>query len=154
MKKKTLLFCALSATCAVYAQEVISNQGESLSIPQQLFYDYTIGEAVIETVSNSGTLTQGFHQTNWSIVSIQNLSEASSAKVYPNPFNDELHLEFTKASNANYQLIDAEGKTVLRNAVNAQKETIATQNLTMGSYTLIVTQQDQKTNIIKLIKNH
>lgn len=154
MKKKTLLFCALSAACSVHAQEVISNQGESLSIPQQLYYDYTIGEAVIETVSNSGALTQGFHQTNWSIVSTQNLSEASSAKVHPNPFTDELHLELSKTSNVNYQLIDAKGKIVLSNTVDAQKEIIATQNLTPGSYTLIVTQQDQKTNIIKLIKNH
>ena len=72
MKKHTLFLFSLLSTLAVKSQYVISNQGDSY-IDSNAIIDFSIGEVVTFTGTTSDyNLTQGFHQTNWSFVSIEN----------------------------------------------------------------------------------
>ena len=114
MMKKAFLFsiiffCFLTG----FTQEVISSQGDSYSYSTGGL-DFTIGEVVTSTVSNGEkTLTQGFHQTNWSFVSIENHFTNYEAIIFPNPTDDFLNIQSISFENVNYSLFDEMGKLVL-----------------------------------------
>ena len=73
MFRKIALFAfTILFTINLFSQGVISSQGDSYT-DSSASIDFTIGEVVTSTVSNGEkTLTQVFHQTNWSFVSIEN----------------------------------------------------------------------------------
>ena len=74
MKKKTLLVFSLLTTFASTAQEVVSTQGDSYSNTSGSI-DFTVGEVVINTgTDGTNDLTQGFHQTNWNFVGLEDFA--------------------------------------------------------------------------------
>ena len=93
MKKKTLLAGVfISSISLLSAQEVISTQGDSYDNGTNTI-DFTIGEPVIETVSDgTNDATQGFHQTNLTITNIEDLDANFSVNIYPNPTSEVINL--------------------------------------------------------------
>src|SRR6056297_2256599 len=91
----------VSGTAGAYSE----NANGSLS--------WTIGETVVETVSDgTTTLTQGFQQGNLSVTTLIEQPELSSTlKVYPNPVENILHVE-TDKKGMDYQLLNINGQTV------------------------------------------
>ncbi len=111
MKKKTLLAgFFISSISLLSAQEVISTQGDSYDNGTNTI-DFTIGEPVIETVSDgSNDVTQGFHQTNLTITNIEDLDVNFSVNIYPNPTSDVINLTIEKYEKITFQIFDMGGE--------------------------------------------
>ena len=104
-----------------YCRAVVSSAGASAERNNRQ-YDYTIGEAVIGTLTNNaGTkqLTQGFQQPDdCSTVSLSNQENtALEALIYPNPTSGFLHLQLEGSKNftdLSYQVFDINGRAMLK----------------------------------------
>ena len=92
MKKTAFVLFSLFATITVSAQEVVSTQGDSYSNASGSI-DFTIGEVVINTgTDGTNDLTQGFHQTNWNFLGVEDFAPSYEAIIYPNPTSDVLNI--------------------------------------------------------------
>ena len=151
--KKLLLLGALALPLLSFGQEVISSQGDSYTDASGSI-DFTIGETVIETVGDaSNDLTQGFHQTNWSFVGIDDFDLSFEIKIYPNPVDDYLIITSSDYANKTYELYDANGKIISQGHLLKEETTIDTRALLPASYSIRIKNEehiDLKT--IKLVK--
>jgi hypothetical protein len=79
MKRTTFVLFLLLSTLAVSAQEVVVTQGDSYSNASGNI-DFTIGEVIINTETDGNNdLTQGFHQTNWNFLGVEDHSPSYEA---------------------------------------------------------------------------
>ncbi len=154
MKKRTLtVFVVLASIASVNAQEVVSTQGDSYSSATAQI-DFTIGEVVIDTgTDGTNVLTQGFQQTNWSFLSLEDLFPDFSATVYPNPVEDALIVKASSFDGVQYQMIDATGRIVLEGALEAEQTALAVSTFAPGNYTINVLRNAQTLKSFKLIKH-
>ena len=152
MKKRTLFLFSLLSTIAVSAQEVLSTQGDSYSNTSANI-NFTIGEVVINT-GTDGTvdLTQGFHQTNWDFVGMEDHSPSFNASVFPNPTSEVLNIRTSSFENVRYTLYNAQGKLLIQDILSAEQTPIQVGQLAPGSYSIILNNQTQNLKTFKLIK--
>jgi len=110
---------------------------------------WTIGETVVETVSDGTTaLTQGFQQGNLSVTTLIEQPELSSTlKVYPNPVKNILHVE-TDKKGMDYQLLNISGQAVANGKLENTNQEINFSALPVGTYFLKIS--EEKTH--KIIK--
>jgi hypothetical protein len=152
MKKQTLFLLSLLSTFAVSAQEVVSTQGGSYSNVSANI-DFTIGEIVINTGSSGSIeLTQGFHQTNWNFVGLQNHSPSFNATIFPNPTSEILTIKTNTFENVNYSLYDAQGKCVIQDKLSSAQTPIRVGHLASGAYSLILKNDTQNLKTFQLVK--
>ena len=152
MKKHTLVLFSLLATGTVSAQEVVSSQGDSYSNGSGSI-DFTIGEVVINTgTDGSNDLTQGFHQTNWNFVGLEDHATSYEATIYPNPTSEVLNIRTSTFENVTYTLYDAQGKLVLQNVLSAEQTPLQVGQLAPGNSSIILKNETQNLNTFKLIK--
>ena len=152
MGKFTLVLFSLLTTLAISAQEVISAQGDSYTNANGSI-DFTIGEVITNTGSNaSGTITQGFHQTSWSVVSVEKHAPDYEATVYPNPTEDILNIRANAFVGVIYTLYDAQGKLILQGKLSAELTSLEVNQLAAGSYSLTLNNATQYLKTFKLIK--
>ncbi len=94
---RTILLASLLliAYSALFSQEIISPAG-NYSANSDITISYTIGEPIIETLqSGDFQITQGFHQTKLIVSGISTNSICNdNVKVYPNPTNEYLYIDF------------------------------------------------------------
>lgn len=152
MKKNILfVFTLLISLCAT-AQEVVATQGDSYSNASGNI-DFTIGEVVINTgTDGTNDLTQGFHQTNWYFVGLEDHSPSYEATIFPNPTSEVLNIRTSTFENVTYTLYDAQGKLVLQDILSAEQTPIQVGQLAPGSYSLILSNQTQNLKTFKLTK--
>ncbi len=153
MKKKLLFasFCLSSA--AIWSQEVVSTQGDSYSNSSGSI-DYTIGEVVINTVSDgTNDMTQGFHQTNWNFLGLEDNMPEMTVSVYPNPASDVLTVEAEDFNQVLLTLIDFNGKIVYQEEMTNASSSIPVANLASGNYNLKLSRNNGTLKTFKLIKN-
>ncbi|MEI6578616.1 MAG: T9SS type A sorting domain-containing protein [Eubacteriales bacterium] len=161
MKKKRLLlffgilFISYSMNGQTIQNSVISSAGGSSST-SNVKMDYTLGETVIETFSAGGnTLTQGFHQTNLTLVAIENVELFAEMSVYPNPTSEFVNLDIP----ANYNLLDVNmydvtGKLIRTKTNVSGLVTFNVNDLATGTYYLqVINPQTQQFKTFKLIIN-
>ncbi len=156
MKRHIIILISLLATISISAQEVISTQGDSYS-GSGLVLDFTVGEVIINTVSTSSgshTLTQGFHQSKWSVVGIRDHFADFEANVFPNPLEEVLNIEASAYQNVRILLYDAQGKLVREDKLYAELSTIELSELAAGTYSLLLTKANQNLKTFKLIKTN
>ena len=154
MIKTTLLFLMLLATLTVSAQEVVSTQGDSYSNGSGSI-DFTIGEVVINTgTDGTNDLTQGFHQTNWNFLGVEDHAPNYEVIIYPNPTEDVLNIRTSTFENVTYTLYDAQGKLVMQEMLSAEQTLIQVSQLAPGSYSLTLNNKAQNLKTFKLIKTH
>lgn len=154
MKKETLVLCALLTTVSVSAQEVVSTQGDSYSNASGSI-DFTIGEVVINTgTDGTNDITQGFHQTNWNFVGLDDHAPDYEAIIFPNPTSDILNIRTSTFENVTYTLYDAQGKLVLQDKLSAEQTPIQVSQLAPGAYSLTLNNETQKLKTFKLVKTH
>jgi hypothetical protein len=154
MIKNTLVFFSLLTTLSVSAQEVVATQGDSYSNASGSI-DFTIGEVVINTgTDGTNDLTQGFHQTNWNLVGLENLAPNYEATIYPNPTEDVLNIKTTSFENVTYSLYDTQGKLVMQDVLSVEHTPIQVSHLAPGSYSLTLNNETQNLKTFKLIKTH
>lgn len=134
---------------------VIASTGASTS-SGNVKMDYTLGEVVVETFSAGGnTLTQGFHQTNLTLVAIENPELFTEISIYPNPAQELVNIDIPKNyGQMDISLYDASGK-LLTNRTNAIGSfTFDVSTLATGMYYLqVVNPQNNKVKTFKLVKN-
>ena len=152
MKKRTLFLISLLSTLTVTAQEVVSTQGDSYS-NASANVNFTIGEVVINTGTNGANdLTQGFHQTNWNFVGLEDHSPSFEARIFPNPTSEVLNIRTSTFENVTYTLYDTKGKLILKDILSAEQTPIQVGQLAPGSYSIILNNQTQNLKTFKLIK--
>lgn len=152
MKKRTLFLFSLLSTIAVSAQEVLSTQGDSYSNASSNI-DFTIGEVIINTGSDGTVdLMQGFHQTNWNFVGMEEYSPGFKASVFPNPTSEVLNIRTSSFENVRYTLYNAQGKLLIQDILSAEQTPIQVGQLAPGSYSIILNNQTQNLKTFKLIK--
>jgi hypothetical protein len=152
MKKNTLVLFSLFATISVSAQEVVSTQGDTYSNASGSIA-FTIGEVVINTGTNgTNDLTQGFHQTNWNFLGVEDHAPSYEAIIFPNPTEDVLNIRTSAFENVTYTLYDAQGKLIMQNTLSAEQTPIQVSQLAPGSYSLTLNNQTQNLKTFKLIK--
>ena len=146
MKKLLLLLLCLPiiGLGQVTSPSVISSSGDSYS-NGSVIMDYTLGEIVVETHTNSSTiLTQGFHQgvlkVNTEVVNID-----IKTKVYPNPTTNFLIIELEKNVNADILVYDINGKIVIKDRLNnEQQKQLDFGFLKQGNYLLHINIADKQ----------
>ena len=153
MFRKTVFFASIIIfTINVFSQEVISTQGDSYSNASGKI-DFTIGEIVTNTETDGANdLTQGFHQTNWNFVSIEDHVPNYEAIIYPNPTEDFLNIKASLYKNVSYVLYDEMGRLILQGLLSGEQTAFEVSPLATGRYslTLINLKENLKTfNIIK-----
>ena len=153
MFRKTVLFAfTILFTINLFSQDVISSQGDSYT-DSSASIDFTIGEVVTFTGSTiENNITQGFHQTNWSFVSVQDHVQDYQAIIYPNPTEDFLNIQTSLYQDVNYLLYDEMGKLILQGNLSSEKTSLDVSKIATGRYslTLINSKEALKTfNIIK-----
>ena len=152
MKKHALVLFSLFATIYVSAQEVVATQGESYSNASASI-DFTIGEVIINTgTDGTNDLTQGFHQTNWNFLGLEDFAPNYEAIIFPNPTQEVLNIRTSMFENVTYTLYDAQGKLVMQNILSAEQTPIQVSQLAPGSYSLTLNNETQNLKTFKLIK--
>ena len=154
MKKHALVLFSLFATLSVSAQEVVSTQGDSYSNGSGSI-DFTLGEVIIATgTDGTNDITQGFHQTNWNFLGVEDFAPNYEAIIFPNPTEDVLNIKTSMFENVTYTLYDAQGKLVLQDILSAEQTPIQISQLAPGSYSLTLNNQIQNLKTFKLVKTH
>jgi len=154
MKKNALLLLSLITTLSVSAQEVVSTQGDSYSNANGSI-DFTIGEVVINTgTDGTNDLTQGFHQTNWNFLGVEDFAPNYEAIIFPNPTEDVLNIKTSMFENVTYTLYDGLGKLVMQDILSAEQTPIQVSELAPGAYSLTLNNQTQNLKTFKLVKTH
>ena len=159
MKKNTIVLFSLFTAVNVTAQEVVSTQGDSY-VTSIGSIDFTLGEVIINTETDgSHDLTQGFHQTNWNFLGVEDFAPDYEASIFPNPTSDILNIKSSSFENVTYTLYDAQGKLVLQSNLTAEVTPVQVSHLASGSYSLQLTFEEgkeiaSKSKTFKLIKSY
>ena len=152
MKKYTFVLFLLFATLFVKGQEVISSQGDTYTNVSGNI-DFTIGEVITFTGSNvENQLTQGFHQTNWSFVSIKDHVPSFNALIFPNPTEDFLNIQASVFEMVSYSLYDEVGKLILQGVLSSDKTSLDVSKLQTGLYSLVLNNPDNILKTFNIIK--
>lgn len=133
---------------------VISAAGNHVS-GASVSLSWTLGELVIQTIeSTSSLLTQGFHQGELEVVSIEDFYEVfGKIEIYPNPTAHFLYIERTNRTSSLFlELIDLNGKTILQNQLRDLKGQINLEQLASGIYMLHLSDGAQRHHYIKIQK--
>lgn len=146
-----ICICSLLLLQFIKAQEIspfILSSAGSFYKPNDISISFTIGELVIETIGTTDhTLTQGFQQGSWTISSIAtNPFPVIEIKVYPNPANDFIIIEWMDEQNAefNIELYDLMGRKVIHKTASALQTQfeLRIDNLTQSVYILRIRDTD------------
>ena len=146
MKKLLLILLCLPMIGfgQVTTPSVISSSGDSYS-NGGIMMDYTLGEIVVETFSNSANiLTQGFHQGDLMVTTaVVNLD--IKTKIYPNPTTNFIIIELENNVNAELLVYDINGKIVIKDKLNEeQKKQLDFSFLNQGNYLLHINIADKQ----------
>ena len=146
MKKLLLILLCLPfiGFGQVTTPSVVSSSGDSYS-NGGVIMDYTLGEIVIETFSNTANiLTQGFHQGDLKVTTaVVNLD--IKTKIYPNPTTNFLIIELEKNVNADILVYDINGKIVIKDKLrDEQQKQLDFSFLNQGNYLLHINIADKQ----------
>lgn len=170
---KTLIFlaCSFGLPVVVQAQSIGPSTLNAAGHSQLLnghTYEWSVGEmAVVGTFVSPGlVVTQGVLQPVIKANGVGTVPGAlAQLKVYPNPVADDgllyLNPSFATGGKLTYHLVDAAGKTVLRQASDLQTgkelQTVSMSRFAAGQYTLSVEWQDasgKSATAYKIQKTH
>lgn len=158
-KHNILLFYCFFST-SIFSQstspEIIGSSGEFYKNGSSQI-QFTVGEVVVETFNNSSNyLTQGFHQTNLKIESIEDNDISIDMSLYPNPSIDEITL-FISNTNEEFSIIiyDALGKQIYTtNIIGRIEKRINISKYSSGMYLLHLTNNTNRTIKTYKIQKH
>ena len=83
-------------------------------------------------------------------MSLENLN-LIEFKMFPNPFSDEIKLEFKSTEKSEIIITDLAGKIILNKEFNQDSITLNLEELIKGQYLLVI-KQNSKIQIEKIIK--
>ena len=162
MKRAYSLLLFLMWICTGYSQSpaprIVSPAGTTYQ-GNAMQIDWTLGELAITTIENSSRqITQGFHQANYTITSVdESLQEIGVVAVYPNPTSERLEIEMTFDQNrhARIRLMDLNGRPIWileSNGKHIEREEDLS-NLPDGTYLLhLLIDGNQYAQTFKILK--
>ncbi|MCJ8291980.1 MAG: T9SS type A sorting domain-containing protein [Crocinitomicaceae bacterium] len=145
--KKTLLGLALFTSSISIAQsvtpDVIATAGAHFAIPS-IQISWTLGEPVTQTLSNgSGQLTQGFQQSNISVVGISDYDFSYSVTAFPNPTIDVVRIKLSdNVSDGLINIVDPTGKIIFEKEITETEFLLDFAPYSQGTYFLNFTNED------------
>ncbi len=118
MKKNLTLFILLMTSFSFGQTTIIKNSmspGGNIVSQGNVTILYAIGEiAVQETDAGTVHLSEGFIGPDMAeLLDIENYNQLDGIKVYPNPVQDNLNINFSEYNNYEIHLIDLNGKELL-----------------------------------------
>lgn len=154
MKKKSILLLTFLATLSVSAQEVVSTQGDSYTNSNGSI-DFTVGEVVIQTgTDGNNDITQGFHQTNWNFLGLEDNAPDFEAIIFPNPTEDVLNIKTDNFEDVTYKLYDAQGKVIFEDDLTSEQTSIVVSQLAPGNYSISLSNESKNLKTFKLVKTN
>ncbi len=146
----TVLFAA-KANSQSLSQQVVGAAG-NFSVANGNSLSFTVGEAAVQTLTNSNILTQGFQQPEKLVVSGVTITNSFfQLDVYPNPTQDNLFVKLHASSPVTavtVRLMDMLGRNLFESANSFAENTLITvpmKNFPAGTYLLTVA--DDKGNV-------
>lgn len=132
----TLLTSSISIAQSV-SPEVLATAGAHFAIPS-IQISWTLGEPITETLTNSsGTLTQGFQQSNIAVVGISDYDFSYSVQAFPNPTIDVVRIELSEnVSEGSLSIVDPTGKTIFVKDITESEFMLDFAPYTQGTYFL------------------
>ena len=129
--------------------EVIASAGEHYD-NGTVQLSWTLGEVMIDTYDNgTNILTQGFHQTQLTVTSIEENLADVTMNLYPNPTSEYLNISLRNNQNdINLQVYDMTGKLIHKDMINAHdsKYVLPMQTVATGKYLIQMQSEDGKMN--------
>ncbi|MEN8251134.1 MAG: T9SS type A sorting domain-containing protein [Bacteroidota bacterium] len=138
MKRIFILYILILGCFILTAQEVVSSGGEA-GTAAGYEISWTVGEPVIETVSDgTNTLTQGFHQTKLTVTSVNEFSISGiELKVFPNPTEDYVHIHISEVvEEVSYAIYNSLGSLVEKKEIISTKTKLNFTPYASGTYIL------------------
>ena len=160
MRYPTLL-ATLNIAMFSYSQDlnhfVVGTDG-GFALNNKFSLSYTVGEIVTDlardTVNNID-LTQGFHQSYISIVSVEDHDFDVDISIFPNPAVDFLNVKISDVNKANkLSMYDVSGKLLSQQQIYNNEFKISFSRVSTGNYILVFTKDDNKIKTIKVQKSH
>jgi hypothetical protein len=141
-----MFFMFLSANNG-WTQSLISTAGDVFS-GNDLQWEWSLGEPVIDTYADQILFTQGFHQPDIKLKP----EEEFSCEVYPNPYDIFLIVKISKLESENMycQITDICGKIVLIMQNLKEYNEFMTSDMPDGIYVLRLF--DSKSRLMKIAK--
>ena len=156
-----MLLAMLSVASFSFTQDldhfVVGTDG-GFAVNNKFSLSYTVGEIVTDlardTVNNID-LTQGFHQSYISIVSVENHDFDVDISIFPNPAVDFLNVKISDINKANkLSMYDVSGKLLSQQQIYNNEFKISFSRVSTGNYILVFTKDDNKIKTIKVQKSH
>lgn len=137
------------------AQEVVAPAGGYYE-SANMSVSWTLGELAIETFQEGDyILTQGFHQTELLVVSVDELP-ANDLEIiaHPNPVSHRLNIKVENevSSRVTYQLYDISGRLLAADQLQGQSDALSFENHEDGIYFLKVSVDNQVVKTFKVVK--
>jgi hypothetical protein len=101
---------------------------------------------------------EDFNSTNFvynkidKTVGIQNISPTNSAVIYPNPFNNEIHISWTNNEAYNYIIYDLKGALISNGTINNQYSTLNVAKMAKGIYVIVLDNEKGEVVRRKMVK--
>ena len=145
----SLVFLPFLGTSQSISPEVIASAGEHFD-NGTVQLSWTLGEVMVDTYDNgTNILTQGFHQTELTVTSIERELVDVEMNVYPNPTSEYLNIDLGRNDkDINLQLYDMSGKLIHKDVINAYdtKYVLPMQSVASGKYLVQMQSEDGKVN--------
>ncbi len=149
MKRSILVltfFCCLSSLFAQKISPTVLSSAGDVMKANNFSIEWTLGELATETLrANNLIITQGFHQTNLTIVSTNN-PEISGLNIYPNPFEQDLIINNQSGKKVAVHIFNVMGQCINDYQILPGTQNITLSELPSGIYILEATTNDQKQN--------
>lgn len=149
MKKNISVFVICCCVTCLFAQKitptVICNAGAVMKA-NNVSIEWTLGEIATETLkANNNIISQGFHQTNLTVVSTNN-PFISGLKIYPNPVEQELIIENQSGKNIVFHLFNITGQCISEHTFDQGVQALNMNAFPTGTYILEAQSEKQKQN--------
>jgi hypothetical protein len=132
--------------------EVVSTSGTSYNNGSSQI-DWTLGETVTSTYTGSDMLTQGFHQPNLTITSLNDSETECSVAIFPNPSTDFVQLQFKDPKEIFVvELFTVDGK-LLESKQTSSALKLDMMNYKAGTYLLSVKNKSAKSKSFRIVKS-
>jgi hypothetical protein len=158
MRKLILSFLIVFSVNTLFSQSIsqqlLSTSGESFQNSSYTI-DWSIGECMTATFdAEDYVLTQGFHQSFYTISTIEDLQSELVILVYPNPVEKFITIELPAAENKNLilSLSDISGRKIMEIEPVGKTEQIDFSAFTSGIYIIQAKHKNQIIKSFKIIK--
>lgn len=153
MKLVYFIYLLFGVSVTISGQTVLSSGGIQ-SGSGNVSVSATLGEVAISSyASNNLQVTQGFHQTNLTVLGIDDLDLKFKVVAYPNPTPNSLHIDLPDYMDTEVKIYNTQGQLVSEQILTNSKNDIDTTKLRSGIYFLNLYRQFALVKTIKFIKN-